>query len=488
MASHTRASCSTCHGCSLSRRHFLRVGSAAAAAMALPRGLAAAAEPAPGESVVDIAARRPRGEVTALAAMVRIPTPYWLGWPGTSYDVPRFEREYTEALQRSARSLGVRVVMHDSPVQDAASLEAFVARIRAESPRGVVLVLQHMSGWDHAHAIAAAGVPTIVFAPVGTAFTGHVRTFSRQQGVHVVSSLDTGGLEFGLRMLRAKRRFEETRVLWIQGNARHEEVMERLGIKVRSLPRRCFNERFDRTPETDEVRDVAARARRAAARVVEPNDADLLNAARTYVTAKELLRDENANALSMDCLGMVGSRLVPTPPCMAWSLLQDAGITAGCEADLFGAVSLMFTSYLFDKPGFMNDPVPETRRNRLIASHCTCGTRLRGLDQEPAPVILRSHAESDKGVSTQVLWPVGEPVTLVRFTSPNDLILDSGVVAANVDTPPAGGCRTSFEITMDGVRDARDVEGFHQVVFLGDHRRDVEAFAQLYGIKVSHSA
>ena len=88
----------------------------------------------------------------------------------------------------------------------------------------------------------------------------------------------------------------------------------------------------------------------------------------------------------------------------------------------------------------------------------------------------------------QVLWPRGEPVTLVRFTGPHELILDTGVVEGNISTPPAGGCRTAFEVRMDGVQDARDVEGFHQVVFHGNHRRDVEAFAQLYGINVRHSA
>jgi hypothetical protein len=36
------------------------------------------------------------------------------------------------------------------------------------------------------------------------------------------------------------------------------------------------------------------------------------------------------------------------------------GVTCGCEADLFGATSLMLTSYLLDRPGYMNDPVAET--------------------------------------------------------------------------------------------------------------------------------
>ena len=43
------------------------------------------------------------------------------------------------------------------------------------------------------------------------------------------------------------------------------------------------------------------------------------------------------------------------------------------------------------------------------------------------------------------------------------------------------------EIKMDNIEDCRDVLGFHQVVTLGNHRRVVEAFCQLYGIKVIHS-
>ena len=87
----------------------------------------------------------------------------------------------------------------------------------------------------------------------------------------------------------------------------------------------------------------------------------------------------------------------------------------------------------------------------------------------------------------QVLWPERAPVSLIRFQNPNELIIDTGTVAGNIDTPPAGGCRTSVEIKMDNIEDCRDVLGFHQVVTLGAHRRIVEGFCQLYGIKVIHS-
>jgi L-fucose isomerase-like protein len=256
---------------------------------------------------------------------------------------------------------------------------------------------------------------------------------------------------------------------------------------VRASPRRTFNELFDKMPVNEEVKDVAATFRKHAKRVVEPTWQDSLNSARAYTTAKRLLADEQANALSMDCLGMVGAKLVPTPPCGGWTLLQDLGVTCGCEADLFGAASLMLTSYLLDRPGYMNDPVAETVKNLLIAAHCTSGTRLYGFAQKPVPYILRSHSESALGISVQVLWPVGATVSLIRFSDTNQLIIDTGTVVSNVDTPPAGGCRTSLEIRMHNVEDCRDVLGFHQVVTLGDHRRVVEAFCQLYGINVVHS-
>ncbi len=199
------------------------------------------------------------------------------------------------------------------------------------------------------------------------------------------------------------------------------------------------------------------------------------------------MRDESANAITSDCLGMVTARVVPTPPCMAASLFQDAGVTYGCEADINAVMSLMLTSYLFDRPGFQNDPVPETVKNLLIVAHCTCGTRLNGFNAAPEPVILRSHSESDIGVAMQVLWREGQPVTLVQFRNHKELILDTGTVVGNVQTPPAGGCRTSVEIAMDRVEDSRDVLGFHQSVFYGNHRRDVEAFCQMYGIRVINS-
>jgi len=134
----------------------------------------------------------------------------------------------------------------------------------------------------------------------------------------------------------------------------------------------------------------------------------------------------------------------------------------------------------------MQDPVPNTVNNTLIGAHCVSATRLNGYDKPREPFNLRSHSESDIGVSVQVFWRPGQEVTIMQLTNPGNMILGKGKVLRNLSTPPAGGCRTSVELEIDGPPDTRDTKGFHQLFIYGDHVRDFKAYAQMFGIKTEH--
>jgi hypothetical protein len=82
-----------------------------------------------------------------------------------------------------------------------------------------------------------------------------------------------------------------------------------------------------------------------------------------------------------------------------------------------------------------------------------------------------------------VLWPEGEAITLMTFQGPKKILVATGHVVANVNTPPAGGCRTSTEYHIDNVADSRDCQGFHQLFLLGRHERLLQAYAQLAGLE-----
>ncbi len=169
---------------------------------------------------------------------------------------------------------------------------------------------------------------------------------------------------------------------------------------------------------------------------------------------------------------------------MAWQRLNDEGGAGVCECDWNAGISLRLCALLTGRPGFMQDPAPNTVNNTMMGAHCTSASKLRGFDQPAEPVILRSHTESDMGVSPQVIWPVGEQVTVMKFDGPGKIILGTGKLLANIDTPPCGGCRTSIEVQMDNVADSRDCKGFHQLYILGRHERLFHAYCQLAGIEV----
>lgn len=489
-----------CGCCGMSRRCFLGAMASGAAALATTgcSSLNSIFKDVTPNAVIDLGAMRPRPKVRIIGVTARAFTPYWLGWPGSSYPLESERQRYTQIFQEAARRVGVEyeevaqsieLPPKPKPTDTSETLEAFIRKIKAEKPDAVFIHLQHLSaGWKESQEIAKAGIPVIVYSPVGTSFTGHVNSLGWKPGCLVISSMDAGRVEQAFRAVRAKRQFEQTKLLRVAGAARTQSVIEGLGTTLVTVPREAMEQAFQDTPENEEAKAVANWRFGQARKIKEPTRQDGINAARSFIAAKRLLLAEGCNAITTDCLGMVTQRKVPTPPCMSASIFQDAGVTYGCEAAVNPALSLMLTSYLLDQPGFMNDPVPETEHNTLIASHCVSATHIYGLkNKKQAPFIMRSHSESNIGVSPQVLWPEREKVTLALFQTPTQLIIDTGTVVRNLDTPPAGGCRTSVEIAMDRVEDSRNVLGFHQVVCWGDHRKDLQDFAQLWGIEAIHS-
>jgi L-fucose isomerase-like protein len=188
----------------------------------------------------------------------------------------------------------------------------------------------------------------------------------------------------------------------------------------------------------------------------------------------------------MDCLGALGRTKVSLP-CIAWSKMNDDGIPAACEADLGALVTHIVVQYLFDRPGFQQDPVAETMREAIIGAHCSCPTRLRGFGTEPEPFdIVHHHGQRD--ATARPVWKVGQRVTSADVLpgsdqAPTKMIISAGEVLENVAVPPAGGCVISVMVKFDGVSDVLAYPGFHQIFFYGDYKRELVQFCRLLNIE-----
>jgi hypothetical protein len=70
-------------------------------------------------------------------------------------------------------------------------------------------------------------------------------------------------------------------------------------------------------------------------------------------------------------------------------------------------------------------------------------------------------------------------------SSASGILLGTGRVVRNIDSPPAGGCRTSLEVKVDGADDVRSLKHLHHQLFiLGNHKDRLRAYCELAGIDV----
>jgi L-fucose isomerase-like protein len=231
--------------------------------------------------------------------------------------------------------------------------------------------------------------------------------------------------------------------------------------------------------ESDEVRAIAEFYAKNAKKVIEPTKADIIESAKNYVVCRRLMEMEKCQGIAIDCLGW------RNPVCLAFMKLRDEGIVAACEQDQCAAIGMLMTHLLFERPCFQQDPSPNTVNNTLIGAHCTSPSRLEGFGRSyRAPYLLRNY-HTRTGVAPEVLWPEGKPVTVMQVNlAPLSIMVGAGQVVSNIAQPPSGCCRTSVEISLDGVSDTCDVKGFHQLFVLGRLERMLRTFGKLADIPV----
>jgi len=224
-----------------------------------------------------------------------------------------------------------------------------------------------------------------------------------------------------------------------------------------------------------------------ALKVVEPSRDEIVKSAKMYLALKKAMADKDADAVTIDCLGLYRSGKLPAYPCLAFFQLNNEGSTGVCEADLDSTVTQLMMRYLTKRPGYVSDPVIDTASNQIIYAHCVATNKVYGPNGLANPYIIRSHSEDRKGASIQSLMPLGEKITTVKVNVVEKaLSIHQGITVANVEEDK--GCRTKLAAEVDArkILNNYHFEKFmwHRVTFYGDWRRDVINLATLLGLKV----
>jgi len=412
---------------------------------------------------------------------------YWMSWPGNDYNANVRQAEFTRRLKKIAEELVIQLQVDPVALEDATTVDAALERMKQSPPDGILVIQMHLSYWKTAtdHLLNNRGdIPTIIFSQLGTSFTGHLQTARKLPNVCVAATDGLDWLRYGMRMFKTVEDMKCSRLCMITGDKTYDRKLDVIGTTLHYIPLNRWVGEFKKADTTNEVRALARYYAENAKEVREPTREDMLNAAKNYFVAKRIMAAEGCDGISLNCLDLVRHHRIPCAPCMAWLKLNDEGSVGACERDWNAAISMRLVSLLFERPGFMQDPAPNTVKNTLMGAHCSCPTKLGGFKTKPEPFILRNHHESETGVSPQVLWRVGQKVTVMEFDGPSKIIVGTGRVTRNFDTPPEGGCRTSVELAMDNVSDVMDTKGFHQLFIYGKLDHDLRAYGKLAGIDV----
>jgi len=426
---------------------------------------------------------------TLKAAFVRREEEYGMWWPGQVYDGKSALQNYKEKIIETAQSLGMKLDLRSEPIYSEEEADQWTAQAAREKPDGLLLVMldRQQHSWPTARKAADIGIPTIIFSPVGTSFTTNTQYFANRQGVFVSSTSDFSQTAFGMKMIKANAKLRETRYIVIKGEERRDDSIAGIGTSLRYIPANTFAEIYNKTSVTKEVKKIAGEYLRKAKKIHKANKQDVINGVKSYVVARTILEQEEGDAITMDCLGALHDKPISLP-CISWSRMLDHGIPAACEADLGAAVTHALVQYLFDRPGFQQDPVAETSAGGLIGAHCTCPTRLKGFDQRPEPFHIAHHHGNRDAVPIP-RWKPGQRITVAdvelnpEVGKPHRMIISAGEVMKNISVPPAGGCVVSVLVKLDGVEQYLDYPGFHQIFFYGDYKKELTWYSNLFGIE-----
>jgi hypothetical protein len=481
------AHCNDCHD--PGRRNFLKSTAVLLAGSALGAGCTVLRpQSAP------VASFQPQGPASTHvpvvhAAFVRRAGEYGMKWPGQIYDGEAARRRFTEQVLAAASTSRVNLVLRDAPIYTPAEADAWLAEAQATKAEGLLVLLldRQEHAWPTAAKAADTGIPTVVYSPLGSSFTTNTLPIADRPGCVIFSTDDPRQLDYGVKVLGAGARIRQTRCAVIAGKQRVTRRMRDLGIELQYVPAEEFLEIYNSMPASSEIERAADHYIGQARQVRGATRQDVINGIKSYYVAGEILRREKADAISMDCLGALGKTTVSLP-CIAWSRMNDEGIPAACEADVGAIAAHVIVQYLFDRPGFQQDPVADTADDTIIGAHCSCATRLRGFGAKPEPFELIHH-HGNRDAVPRTLWPIGERLTCLDVLpagaagqEKTELLISAGNVVSNISAPPAGGCVVSVKARFDGGSKVLSFPGFHQLFFLGDKKRELLAFGQLYNI------
>jgi L-fucose isomerase-like protein len=264
-----------------------------------------------------------------------------------------------------------------------------------------------------------------------------------------------------------------------------------MGIPLEYLSFAIVNEAWEKA-DRDESRQIAERWQKNATEVTGVTFETLQNSAAMYLGMKKVLRDYNANAITVNCLGGFYGGHIHAYPCLGFHELNNEGLVGACECDINSTATMVaFNRMTGGRPGYISDPVIDTASRQIIYAHCVASSRMFGPQGTVNPYSIMTHSEDRQGASVRSILPAGYLTTTMEISPGGKEILLHQAISRDND-PDDRACRT--KLCAEPIGDIEklftmwDLRGWHRVTFFGDLKEPAYALADRMGWKVVEEA
>ena len=271
------------------------------------------------------------------------------------------------------------------------------------------------------------------------------------------------------------------------GRALESELAEVFGAELETIEVRELIERAGGYTD-EECADFLRRTERAVRGLENTPEQNRLDHARLYRAYSDYVRERGIGALASRCWPDFFTAF-GTPVCTVLSLLNDEGVAAACEADVYGALSMWLGMRLSGEPVFFGDPVAlDEGENTITFWHC--GAAACSLARRDTGAAVGVHPNRRLGPVMDFGCEAFPEATVFRVGREPDGSFRFFLCEGRVLDKPKQFTGTSLVVQTDA-ESRRIVEssvkaGFepHFVVMKGRRAAALTALAEMYGFPV----
>ena len=334
-----------------------------------------------------------------------------------------------------------------------------------------------------------------------------IACYTLAQGSEVFVAGDDMDLTKLLSLLRARKVFRQTRVLYPTngvppftcGNVSDfDDLQKRLGVAVKKITYREMADEMnrllgDRAEGQKAEQEAAELLRRADKSFIEPNF--VVRGVIFDRCIRNLMARHGCNAFTIDCFEFCPSMLPQqwlVTPCLQHALFGNEGIASSCEADFGSLLAVRLLISVSNKSPHQGNGDPHGK-DAFHINHSAPSMKMNGLDQPDLPYQLGRFVQQGWGTKAVIDFMNNQEktVTVARVdpTATRLLVLRGTLVGSSGWGQDLLGCSVEAVIQPPaGRRDEflrrRLVYGNHLQWVYGDYVKELTALGEMLGLGV----